>query len=125
MATQVYRERVVIDRPTNNANNVYYTTAQRSSISRVIYGILDVIEILLALRFVLRLLGASAASGFANAIYNITAPLINPFRGIVANATSAGVTIEWTTIIAMAVYAFIAYAIVRLIGASRPSQTTT
>lgn len=81
----------------------------------IIYYLLNIIEALLLLRFLMKLLGANPGAGFVNGVYNITQPLVAPFAGIFPNTTSAGTFVEWSTIIAMIVYALIAYAIVQLL----------
>lgn len=81
---------------------------------RVIYYILDVIELLLAARFILKLV-AVGESGFVRFIYSITEPLIAPFRGIVQNTAVSGGVFEWASLIAIIVYAIIAYLLVRLL----------
>ena len=87
----------------------------------LVYFIFGAIEVLLVFRFVLRLLGASTASGFVNFIYNLSWMFTAPFTGIFNESTTRGVVtgsvFEPSTIIAFAVYAFIAWAIVALIRA--------
>ena len=70
---------------------------------------------LLALRFVLLLLGASTASPFVNFIYNISYPFAWPFFGMFGYKVEYGVSkVEISTLVAMAVYALIAGVIARL-----------
>jgi hypothetical protein len=83
--------------------------------TRVIWTILGIVEGVLALRFVLRLIGANPAAGFTDFIYDLTRPLLAPFFNVVRNSATAGNGIfEWTTLIAMAVYWLIAWAIIHL-----------
>jgi hypothetical protein len=95
-------------------------------ITRILYTILGGLEILLALRFVLQLIGANPASGFAQFIYGITSIFVAPFNNLIGTPTSGGMTFEVTTLIAMAVYALLFWVIVRVIGivADRPSART-
>ena len=51
-------------------------------IARVITLIFTVIEILLLLRFILRLAGANADQPLVSALYGVTEPLTRPFQGI-------------------------------------------
>ncbi len=81
----------------------------------VVYYILNIIEALLVIRFILKLLGANANAGFTSGMYAITDPLVLPFKGIFATPAAAGSVLEWSTIIAMIIYALIAYGIVQLL----------
>jgi uncharacterized protein YggT (Ycf19 family) len=82
---------------------------------RVILYILDVLEVLLAFRFFLRLLAANPASPFVSFIYAVTEPFVFPFRGIFPQIAASGAVLEWAVLLAMVVYAVIAWGIVRLI----------
>ncbi len=95
-------------------------------ITRIVYTILGILEILLGIRFVLHLIGANAASGFATFIYGITGVFVAPFNGLIGTPASGGTTLEVTTLIAMAVYALLFWGVVRVIGivADRPSART-
>ena len=53
-----------------------------SKVSQAIYLIFGIVEALLAIRFVLKLLGANAEAGFASFIYRISDPLVAPFVGL-------------------------------------------
>jgi len=69
--------------PTNV--NVPAPPAQRASIwtaSRVIALVFIVAEVLLLVRFTLKLLGANAEQPLVAAITGLTEPLVAPFRGI-------------------------------------------
>ena len=86
---------------------------------QVVYLVLGIIEALLALRLILRLLGANSANAFVGLIYNLTYPLIVPFTGIFALPANLGVAgFELATLIAMVIYALIAYLIVAIIRIS-------
>ncbi|MEX0896373.1 MAG: YggT family protein [Patescibacteria group bacterium] len=93
------------------------TTAQRTEY--VLYFILGALEILLAFRLILKLTGASMASGFVTFIYGLTGIFVQPFEGIFRSATSAGVettaVFEPSTVVAMIVYALLVWGIVKLI----------
>lgn len=87
---------------------------------QIIWYILGVIEILLAFRFVFKLLGANSGSPFVQGIYNASNGLIRPFRGIFPTPVVEGSVFEWTTLVAIAVYAVIAYGIVYLLQLVKP-----
>lgn len=89
---------------------------------QVIWYILGVIEVLLAFRFVLRLLAANPNSGFVSFIYGVSSPFIAPFRGIFRTPNFSGAVIEWSTLLAMVVFAVVAYGIVRLLQIGKPVE---
>jgi uncharacterized protein YggT (Ycf19 family) len=106
----VQREDQVFDDPYIRRYNGLDRTAQ------IIYFLLGVLEIMLALRFLFRLLSADTSNGFANFIFNFTSPFVVPFNGIFNDQalTRTGV-FEFSTLLAMAIYALIAYGIVKLL----------
>ncbi len=89
---------------------------------QVIWYILGVVEVLLAFRFMLKLLGANPQSGFAGLIYGISNPFALPFAGILGISGDLGMILEWSTLIAMAVYAILAYGIVALFQLVKPTN---
>lgn len=89
---------------------------------QVIWYILGIIEVLLAFRVLLKLLGANTQSGFTSFIYAISNPLALPFAGILGITGVSGMTIEWSTLIAMAVYAIVAYGMVALFQLVKPTN---
>ena len=92
----------------------------KSSQSRkyILYA-LGVLEVFFAFRFVFKILGASMESTFVSFIYSTTNLFLAPFNGIFRMAVSEGIetksVLEPTLIIAMIVYALIAWGIVKLI----------
>lgn len=90
-------------------------------VGRIIWYIGGVISILLAFRFVLALLGANPASAFAHFIYNVTTPLVSPFFGLFGYTPTYGVSrLEVFTLVAIAVYALVAWGLVKLVTIARP-----
>lgn len=95
-------------------------------IGQVIYVILGVVIALIVIRVILKALAANAAAGFTSFIYGITDPLVAPFQGIFATPhASTGSVFEFSSIVAIVVYALIAWAIVRLIDIAGRRRTTT
>ena len=80
-----------------------------------LFGIL---EILLGFRLFLKLFGANPNSGFTDFIYTVSGPFTAPFRGIFSTPTTEGdittSVFETSTLIAMIVYAIVAWGIVKL-----------
>ena len=74
-------------------------------------------------RLALKLTGANPEAGFTNFIYLITWPFTAPFLAVFPMTTVQGSIFEWTTILAMAVYFMIAFAIVKLFLMSKTVST--
>ncbi len=88
---------------------------------RVIWYIAGVLLVLLAFRFVLALLGANPSNGFANFIYSTSHPFVAPFFSLFGYNIQNGVShVEMYTLVAMAVYAIIAWGLARLATLGRP-----
>ncbi len=84
-------------------------------ITRIIWTALALLELLLGMRFALKLIGANPDSGFAVFMYGITGVFVAPFTGLVSTWFSGETILEVTTLIAMAVYALFVWVLVRLI----------
>ncbi len=84
----------------------------------VIYYFLGALEILLAFRLVLKITGASLSSGFVGLIYGLSGIFVLPFEGIFRRGVSQGLetasVLEPSTIVAMIVYAILAWGGVKL-----------
>lgn len=83
-------------------------------IQQLIYLLFGILEGLLAIRFVLRLLGANPASGFASFIYGITQPFMTPFANLFGQPAVGGGVLEWNALVAIIVYALIAWVLVKV-----------
>jgi len=96
-------------------------------VTQIIWAVLGLLQILLGLRFLLKLIAANPASGFAVFIYGITKPFIAPFALLVGTPTSGGVIFEATTLIAMAIYALLFWGVVSVIriAMNRPIARTS
>jgi hypothetical protein len=94
----------------------------------LIYYFFGTLESLLAFRLVFKLAGASLASGFVKMIYGLTNILTWPFEGIFRRGYMPGVetasVLEPATLVALAVYAIVAWGIVRLVRISSGEQQT-
>jgi uncharacterized membrane protein len=82
---------------------------------RIVWTILGILELLLALRFLLKLIGANPNSGFAVFMYGLTGLFTAPFTGLVSTWVSGETVLEVTTLIAMAMYALLFWGVMRLI----------
>lgn len=106
---------------TGSPQKAYGTKKAIFRLYQVIWYILGVVEVLLASRIILKLIGANLNSGFTSFIYSISAPLTSPFRGVLGETASLTNVIEWSTIIAMAVYAVVAFGLVKLFQLIKPT----
>lgn len=82
--------------------------------TQIVWYLLGILEILLAFRFVLKLLGANAAAGFTSFIYGTTYIFTAPFLSVFGISKVSGSIFEWTTLLAMFVYWVIAFGIIKL-----------
>ena len=94
----------------------YYVHRYTETPFSLVNLLVDLVEALLALRFVFKFLSANAAHWFVNALYGISDPLVRPFQGIFPNATVGGLFFEWGTLLAMIAYALLALIVVRLLN---------
>jgi uncharacterized protein YggT (Ycf19 family) len=88
-------------------------------VTRIIWYIFYVIEVMLLFRVLLRLLGANASAGFTQLVYGVSMPLLAPFRFVFSTPSVGGSVFEWSTLLAMIVYWVIAWGIVKLLAMNR------
>jgi YGGT family len=119
------RVEIFEDRNQRRANMRYW-------ISRVTYFVLTVLEIILLLRFFFRLLGANQDNAFITFLYNLSHIFVVAFNGIFNDQALGRSVFETSTIVAMVVYALLAWGIVSLCNVlfapnvpGRQSTTTT
>lgn len=102
------------------------TADSRVTAARVVWYVAGILLGILALRFLLALLGANPANAFASFIYSISYPFVAPFFSLFSYNLRYGVSrFETYTLVAMAVYALIAYAIARFVTLTRPAATVS
>lgn len=103
----------VVTTPVANTANNYQT------VEYLIYFFFGMLEVFLAFRLVLKLMGASVSSAFVNLIYTLTGILIFPFEGIFSRGFAPGLettsVLEPATLVALIVYALLAWGIVKLL----------
>lgn len=83
--------------------------------TQVVWYLLGLLEVLLAFRFVLKLLGANPAAGFSSFIYGATYIFTAPFLSVFGISKVAGSIFEWTTLLAIFVYGIVAFGIIKLL----------
>ncbi|MGA7673258.1 MAG: hypothetical protein WBW04_22765 [Nitrolancea sp.] len=119
---QVDRE-VIVDRPGRDPVDYDYDTESEHArriityrrISAVIWTITGFIEILIGLRILFKLLAANAGNGFVNFIYNLSGVFVNPFQGMVNDVTSGSTILEINSLIAMLLFALLAWGVMKLV----------
>ena len=82
--------------------------------TQIVWYILGIIEVLLAFRFILKLLGANPTADFTSFIYNVTYIFAAPFLNVFRITQVAGSILEWTTLLAGLVYWLLAFGIIKL-----------
>jgi hypothetical protein len=97
------------------------TNNSSATAARVVWYVAGILLGILGIRFLLALLGANPANAFASFMYSISYPFVAPFFGLFSYNLRYGVShFESYTLVAIAIYALIAYAIARLLTLSRP-----
>lgn len=86
-----------------------------SRITQILWLLFGFLEALIGLRVVLKLIGANPAAFFAQMIYGITDVFLWPFAGITPDPGVGAFQLEISSIIAMIVYALVAWGLTRLI----------
>ena len=92
--------------------------AQRSftyQITAILWLMFGALEGLLGLRLILKLLAANPSNPFAQLIYGLSDLFVWPFIGLTITPSAAGIVVEIHTIIAMVVYAILAWLVISLI----------
>jgi uncharacterized protein YggT (Ycf19 family) len=127
------RERIV--RPANTAPaasnvNVGPTTSTVATpttvwtVTRVLTLLFTVLEVLLLLRFSLKLLSANAQQPLVAGLYGVTEPLVRPFQGIFPEPAGPPV-LDLAALLAIAFFFLIAALIVALVRAITSSREPT
>jgi YggT family protein len=116
-------ERERVERPAAASNvNVGPTTATAAStntvwaVTRVVTLFLTVLEVLLLLRFILKLTGANANQPLVSGLYGVTEPLVRPFQGIFPEPAAPPV-LDLAALLAILFFLLVAALIVALVRA--------
>ncbi len=88
---------------------------QLFQITRIMWMVLGILELMLGLRFILKLMAANPSNGFAGLVYGLTGTFTRPFDALLGTPAIDGSIFETTTLIAMCVYALIFGLVGRLI----------
>ncbi len=94
------------------------------ALSRLAYAIVSIIIVILAFRFMLLLLGANPDATFVEFVYAISAPFIAPFEAVFPDTEMDRAVFEWNSLLAIAVYAVIAWGVGSLLMWALRSSST-
>ncbi|HEX6060836.1 MAG TPA: YggT family protein [Candidatus Limnocylindria bacterium] len=92
------------------------------TVTRVITLLFTVLEVLLLVRFGLKLLGANAQQPLVNGLYAITEPLVRPFQGIWPQ-TNTPVVFDLPALLAIVFLFLVAALVVALVRAIAGNRT--
>lgn len=82
---------------------------------QLIWLLLGILEVLIALRIGLKLIGANPASPIVAFIYGFTHLFLFPFAGMIASPSSGSTVLELSSVFAMLAYALIAWVVGRTV----------
>jgi YggT family protein len=103
-----YVEHVVDDAAAAQRTLAYQITA-------FLWLMFGALEGLLGLRLILKLLASNPSNPFAQLVYGLSDIFVWPFVGLTVTPSAAGIVIEIHTIIAMVVYAILAWLVISLV----------
>lgn len=94
-------------------------------LTQLVWLLFGLLEALIALRIFLKLIGANPANAFAALVYSFTGLFLWPFFGLTGTPAANGMVLEIPSVIAMFVYALLAWVIARVVWLLlyRPRET--
>lgn len=112
---------------TRTSVTTYRHSVYTDRVSQAVWWVVGLVDTLIVIRFILKLLGASTASGFVQFMYSLTQGLVAPFHGIFNTAASGRSVLEPESLVAIAIYSLIGWGIVTFFRLMRrsPSNTST
>jgi uncharacterized protein YggT (Ycf19 family) len=125
-------ERPASTTPTAGSNvNVGPTTAVSPArneavwaVTRIVTLLFTVLEVLLLLRFILKLFGANATQPLVSWLYGVTEPLVRPFQGIFPEPAGPP-ALDLAALLAIAFFFLIAALIVAIVRAVTSAREPT
>jgi hypothetical protein len=111
---------------TTTRTAVYRRTGGSYRAIQAVWWLVGFVDVLIAIRFFLKLFGANTTAAFVRFMYDVTWPLVAPFHGIFNTTQEGRSVLEPESLVAMAIYALIGWGIVSLIRLiTTPSSGTT
>ena len=93
------------------------------AVTRLVTLLFTVLEILLLLRFTLKLLGANPQQPLVDGLYRVTEPLVRPFQGIFPQP--GGAAIDLAALLAVVFLFLLAALVVAIVRAITGARATT
>jgi uncharacterized protein YggT (Ycf19 family) len=103
---------MVVYDPISRVRHVRTVRTGKYRAIHLVWFLAGVVDVVVGLRFLLKLLGASLAAPFVSLVYGISEPLIGPFRGIFPMSVRGAFVFEPAALVALAIYPLIAAGIV-------------
>ena len=110
---------------TNDSRMTEVTSSQREpereqriftfKATQLIWLLFGILEVLIALRIALMLIGANPGSPIVALMYGFTYLFLFPFNGLVASPTSGNMVLEISSMFAMLIYGLIAWGLERTV----------
>jgi YggT family protein len=119
----------VVERPRTSSVTVGPTAAVKNpttvwTLTRVVTLFFTVLEVLLLLRFTLKLLGANANQSLVAGLYGLTEPLVRPFQGIFPEPAGPP-ALDLAALLAILFFFLVAALIVALVRAITTAREPT
>jgi len=83
--------------------------------TQLIWLLLGLLEGVLGLRFIFKLMGVNPSNAFASFLYNLTDFFVRPFASLTGAPAAGGMVFEFSTLLAMIIYALVGWALVRIV----------
>ena len=83
--------------------------------TQLIWLLLGMLEAMIALRIMLKLIGANPESTIVALIYGFTALFLFPFVGLIGSPAAGNMVLELSSMFAMLIYALLAWAVERIV----------
>jgi len=83
--------------------------------TQLIWLLLGILEAMIALRIMLKLIGANPESGIVALIYGFTAIFLFPFIGLIDSPSAGNMVLELSSMFAMLIYALVAWVVARIV----------
>jgi hypothetical protein len=84
-------------------------------VTQLIWLLLGILEVFIALRIGLKLIGTNPDSPIVALIYGFTYLFLFPFTGLIGSPTAGNMVLELSSMFAMLIYALIAWAVERTV----------
>jgi uncharacterized membrane protein len=95
-------------------DNFAYTYLTSKKTGQLIWLFALVLEILIAFRIFLKAIAANTQAGFARFVYGVTKPFLAPFSGLISNPSISESVLEFSSLIALVVYALLFWLIIHI-----------